>query len=506
MVASPPPCPPAAVRDRLRRARQSLPRPLLFLLIAVAVAGAAWALLVPPFQSPDENSHFGYVQELAENFELPGDSTRKVFTTEQQLATDRSNSEQTAALLQSKPEWSRAAYDRWRTLENSLPDSARTDGGGPNPASTNPPLYYLYVTPAYLVAKGGDLFDRLYVMRLWSALLLLVTVTGAWLLAGELFGRNRPLQLVAAAFAGLQPMVTFLSVSVTPDSLLYALWSLALWLGVRLLKRGLTLPQGVALLGVVGLAIVTKSSSYALLPAALLALGIGLWRLRAAGDRRGPATIAAVALLALIVPVGAWLTTARALDRPAVNQVATESGQETPGLTHLNVREVASYMWQFYLPRFSFQHRFAGLRELPVYNVWLKTGWGAFGWLEVKFPPAVYVLFAIFTLAALLGAAVFIVRNRAHVDLAVVAFVALLVLTLLAGLHWTEFRTLVGGTGPFNQGRYLLPLVSLFGAAVAAAVALVPERRRAPAIGLVLGGLFALQLFSLAIVAGRFYA
>lgn len=484
-----------------------MPRPLLFLLIAVGVVGAAWALVLPPFQAPDENSHFGYAQEVAEKFELPGDADRKVFSTEQQLAHDRSNSEQSAALLESKPEWSRAAYDRWRTEEDALPDSARTDGGGPNPATTNPPLYYLYVAPAYLVAKGGDLFDRLYVMRLWSALLLLVTVTGAWLLAGELFGRNRPLQLVAAAFAGLQPMVSFLSASVTPDALLYALWSLALWLGVRVLKRGLTLAQGVALLGVVGLAIVTKASSYALLPAALLALGIGLWRLRAAaGERRGLATIAAVALLALIVPVGAWLTTARVLDRPAVNQVATESGQETPGLTNLNVREVGSYMWQFYLPRLSFQHRFGGMPDLPVYNVWLKTGWGAFGWLEVRFPPAVYVLFAIFTLAALLGAAVFLVRNRAHVDLAVVAFVALVILTLLAGLHWTEYRTLVGGTGPFNQGRYLLPLVSLFGAAVAAAVAVVPERRRAPAIGLVLGGLFALQLFSLAIVAGRFYA
>jgi len=471
----------------------------------VAVVGAAWALIVPPFQSPDENSHFGYAQEVAEKFELPGDADRKVFSTEAQLAHDRSNSEQAAALLESKPEWSRAAYQRWQDENARLPDSARSDGGGPNPATTNPPLYYLYAAPAYVVAKGGDLFDRLYLMRLWSALLLLVTATGAWLLAGELFNRNRPLQLVAAAFAGLQPMVSFLSASLTPDALLYALWSLALWLGVRILKRGLTLAQGTALLAIVALAIVTKASSYALLPASLLALGIGLLRLRRAGSPR-VATIAVVALLALVVPVGGWLVTARALDRPAVNQVATNTGQQAPGLTSFNVRELGSYLWQFYLPRLSFQKQFGGMPDLPVYNVWLKTGWGAFGWLEVKFPPWVYVLLALFTVAALAGALAFVLRNRAQVDLAVVAFVALVVLTLLAGLHWTEFRTLVGGTGPFNQGRYLLPLVSLFGAAVAAALALVPERRRAPAIGLVLGGLFALQLFSLAIVAGRFYA
>jgi hypothetical protein len=97
------------------------------------------------------------------------------------------------------------------------------------------------------------------------------------------------------------------------------------------------------------------------------------------------------------------------------------------------------------------------------------------------------------------------VRRRAELDLAIVAFFALVVLALLTGLHWTEFRTLVGGTGPFTQGRYLLPLVSLFGAAVAAAVAVLPERRRVTAAGLVLGFMFAAQVFSFAILTGRFY-
>ena len=31
-----------------------IPRPLLLLLGAVAVVGVAWALLVPPWQAPDE--------------------------------------------------------------------------------------------------------------------------------------------------------------------------------------------------------------------------------------------------------------------------------------------------------------------------------------------------------------------------------------------------------------------------------------------------------------------
>jgi hypothetical protein len=80
------------------------------------------------------------------------------------------------------------------------------------------------------------------------------------------------------------------------------------------------------------------------------------------------------------------------------------------------------------------------------------------------------------------------------------------VLVLLAGLHWTEFRTLVSGTGPFNQGRYLLPLTPLFGLAAAATVGLLPERRRPLGAAALLGGMIALQLLSLSLVAGRFYA
>ena len=57
---------------RPRRLTSRLPRPLLLLLAAVAVLGLAWALLVPPWQAPDENYHFAYAQGLAEGAGIPG--------------------------------------------------------------------------------------------------------------------------------------------------------------------------------------------------------------------------------------------------------------------------------------------------------------------------------------------------------------------------------------------------------------------------------------------------
>ena len=163
-------------------------------------------------------------------------------------------------------------------------------------------------------------------------------------------------------------------------------------------------------------------------------------------------------------------------------------------------------MWQYYLPRLPFQKRFGGMPEYPVYDVWLKGGWAAFGWLEIKFPGAVYVLLAFLTLAILAGAAVAIVRAWPRIDRALAAAFALAVVTLFAGLHWTEFRTLIGGSGPFTQGRYLLPLIALMGAAAAAAVSVLPARRQPIAAALLLGGLVVLQVASLGIVLGRFYA
>ncbi|HEV7460521.1 MAG TPA: DUF2142 domain-containing protein, partial [Solirubrobacteraceae bacterium] len=219
------------------------------------VVTVAWALFLPPWQSPDESQHFAYAQSVAERFALPGDRTRKTFSTEQGLADNRSRTGREGRIPGA--EWRPDAFDRWQKKAAKLPASARSDGGGRNTASANPPLYYLYVALPYRVFEGSSIFGRLLAMRIWSGLLLLVTATATWLLAGELLGRSRSLQLAASATAGLVPMTAFMSASVNPDALLYALWSLALWLGVRTLRRGLTLADAAGLFAVVGLAVTT---------------------------------------------------------------------------------------------------------------------------------------------------------------------------------------------------------------------------------------------------------
>ena len=161
------------------------PAPLLFLLAATLLIGIVWTFVLPPFQAPDEPAHVAYVQSIAERGALPGAAGRPSASTEQLDGAAAANSDQTAAIRATKPTWSSDAYERWRRHEAALPASARSDGGGPNFASSNPPLYYVWSVLPYWLASGGDLFARVSAMRIGSVVFLLVTVAATWLLPGR---------------------------------------------------------------------------------------------------------------------------------------------------------------------------------------------------------------------------------------------------------------------------------------------------------------------------------
>jgi len=491
---------------RAVRTGGAVPPALALLLGVVAILGVAWALLVPLAQSPDEDAHFGYAQVLAEDFRLPDEKPGPTYTSEHRLVAERARSFQTAQLLDSRTEWSALAEADWDRLQARLPRSARRRGGhadefsGANAARTNPPAYYLLQAIPYRLA-GGDVVDRWYAMRLFSVLLLLVAVAATWLLIGELTGRRRLLQLVGAAAVGLQPMELFIASSINPDAALMATWALAFWLGARILIRELTLPAGVALASVTALAILTKATSYALVPGVVTVFAVALSRERPRLGRFRLPAVASAAALGL--PVLAWLVLSRSLDRAAVNAVAGGGGADAGPAVDVSL---VNYLWQFYLPKLPFQTGIPPIERLPVFDVWVETGWGAFGWLEVRFPEPLYVLLGLLTAAVLLAGAVVLVRRRRPAELAVAAFMAVVTLTLLAGLHWVEYRSIVYDATSFNQGRYLLPVLPILGAAAAAALTLLPVRARPAVAGAALGGLFILQAASLAVVAARFYA
>ncbi len=526
------------------RGLRRVPAPLAALLLAVLLLGTAWVMVNPVMQAPDEQVHVGYSQYLGETFALPGKRLdANPLPSEEFLALERSNGGRAASQDGIQMSWSVPLYQLWRAESDALTDEQRKDAGGRlNPATSNPPLYYLTTVPAYVAAGGSDFFGRLTAMRMVSVLWLLLTVTAAWLLAGELFGRRRLLQLGVAGAVGLAPMNQFVSSSVTPDAALFATWALVLWLGARMLNRGVTPGRAFALFLAFGAASVVKATSYALLPAVALVLVVATVRAvrrrrtdaASSGeapstvDERAPAdeTTAApepappaaaattrpadvrrlalpflTATLAVLATVGVWFVVSRSIGVAAFAQASdvAAAGNGAGG----GFRGLVSYLWQFYLPGLPGMTPIVGQSALPVYDVLLKGAWAAFGWREVLFPGWVYALLGLITAAVGVLAAVGLWRDRRRVDWMIGLFFLLVAAGLLGGLHWTEFGK--GGFG-FIQGRYLLPLAPLAAAALVRAILWAPPRVRGPLIGGALGGLLVLDLFSLGLVLERFYA
>ena len=129
-------------------------------------------------------------------------------------------------------------------------------------------------------------------------------------------------------------------------------------------------------------------------------------------------------------------------------------------------------MWQFYLPRLPFMTDFPTVAHtIPVYDVWFKGIWASFGWTEVHVPQP--RLRRARRADAGRGGR----RGRAALALArrrrtgrCSRSSSLVAVSLLAGLHWSEYHLLKAGAANFNQGRYLLPLVGVAGVVLALAV------------------------------------
>ncbi len=487
-----------AAPARLRRRGRSVTPPRAALIAVVLAVGLTWALLVPPWQSPDEPQHFAYAEFLGERLALPGDKHRQSFSSEQALADAAVGASREAFYPEAVfPDWSARDYSQYKSAARQ--DRSSPNGGGPNSAASNPPLYYLYADLAYLVSSGGNTFDRLYAIRIWGVALLAMTTICAWLLAGEILGRCRLAQLACAGVAGLIPAETFISTSVNPDALMVALWTLALWLGPRVITRAAQRRDAIALCVVTAAAILTKATSYALLPGAMLALLIG-WRRRPSSERRAVLPQLGVALLALAVPVVGWIALATALGRPAVNTIHPGAHPHP-----FNVRQFLSYVWQFYLPRLPSLTPFRETTGLPLYHLWIREGWGVFGWRDVAMPQWIYGALAGVSATAGVLVLALTARFRDRLRRELLAFFGLAMVALLVGLHLTDYRAIIAGQPAVIQGRYLLPLVSLFGLAVGFLLVRLPTRWRGPACGSVIAALLVLQTLALATVARVYY-
>jgi hypothetical protein len=174
----------------------------------------------------------------------------------------------------------------------------------------------------------------------------------------------------------------------------------------------------------------------------------------------------------------------------------------------LNPRQFLSYLWQFYFPKLSFMTPMVG----PPYGwktAWIQGFYGNFGSLEVLFPRWVYSDLRWASELGLFALALALVVRRAAVRRRLDALVLLVVtaVTLLLALHLAAYKNLlVNPSDPILVGRYLFPVVTLFGVAIACVASALPRRLGWAFAGVVVAAGVLLQLAGLGLTWTRFYA
>jgi 4-amino-4-deoxy-L-arabinose transferase-like glycosyltransferase len=481
-------------RRRGRARRVSLPvgrppRGLAVLLVVALIQAVAWICLLPPLQGPDETGHVSYTQKIVESGTIPWRTIGSAPTEgTPPMSTEMEQAVYAAGIPPSwgQPEGRPAATAEderlWAVRDRALDQSDRADGGFTS-AMAYPPLYYLYEAVPYVLTYPASIFDRAFAMRLANLPLLLAVVVFSWLVAGELFGRRRWLQTLATAAVVVQPQLIHMTAVVSPDIGLAAIWAAALYVMIRLVRHGPSRGRLVWLAALVAASCLTQPRGLALVLAAVAAVALSL---------RGPRRRQALALVGVASLAGAVLLV----------HYATRGD-----LDGFRIRQFGSYLWQFYLPRLDFMTPSIG-PDWGVRDVFVVRFFGGFAQLEVELPAALLSGIAVAALVvAALALAGLVVQRKAlarHREVAIVCAVAAVGYLLL--IHAAAFRGLLTVPDPAITGRYLLPLVPLYGAGIALAVSWVP-RPVAVGLGVVaLAGLTWLQLAAFGLLFERFYA
>lgn len=272
----------SAVRQRLSRLRPFASVRQHWTLGIVLLVGLAHGLifvfLAPPWQHYDEPGHFEYAWMIANRPSLPVHGEydqalrREVAASMVEHGFFKDLDYQPNLLAMDRPVWI-----------------------GISQVGELPAYYWIVALPLRL-ARGTDITFQLYLGRLVSLVLYLITLAAAYALLAELQPPGSPLVWIVPLAMALLPGFTDLMTAVNSDVGATAFFSLFLWISVRMARNGFTWLRLVALAALAALCWWTKNTVGVALALAGLPLLFALLR---AGRRR-----LAWGLLAAVVLAG----------------------------------------------------------------------------------------------------------------------------------------------------------------------------------------------------------
>lgn|GEM_PF-2301813 len=344
--------------DRLtyRRPRRDLVA-LALVLSCQLVLATAYARATPPWETPDEPWHMGYVTWLRATHRLPP-LTAEMLDTPLRQEASQAPLYYVLAAAAALP-WSFGSDDLARAF---VENPTRFKGVGLAPRQHNYALHGPWDDPTVPIIRA------LRAARAVAALFGLLAAWATWRLARTL-RPDRPWFAVAAgAWVAFTPQVLFLSAAASNDTAVAALATLALTAAIAFPDR--PGDGAAARLGAwYGLAALAKSSALALGPIVAVGVVFGAWRSRSSrGVVAGVVRWGAISLAAAMATGGWWYLRNLAW-------YGTLFGRSL----HL------AMPWAHRVP-----HSLARLARDDAFDLLFMSYWGVFGWGTVRYPRWVY--------------------------------------------------------------------------------------------------------------------
>jgi 4-amino-4-deoxy-L-arabinose transferase-like glycosyltransferase len=467
--------------------------------VVACVSAICWSIVMPPFQVPDEPTHFAYVQQLAENAKLPSSDKTHYSADEEAALTDLHQFK-----VRQTPERDPISTDaEQQRLNEALKGHLSRSGTGEVGGSySDPPLYYLLQTVPYGLASAGTLLGQLEMMRLLSSLMAGLTALFTFLFIREALSEAPWAWTVGALSVALTPLLGFISGAVNPGSMLVAVCAAILYLLARGFRRGATPHLIVALGALTAAGFLTSLNFVGLAPGVILGtVVLAVLSYRAQRERRSLVALG-IALAIAAAPACIYIFVNLLSGHPVLGAISNTLKLDT---AHGSILGKISYIWQLYLPRLpGMSNYFPGVSTTR--ELWFNRGVGFYGWLDTAFPVWVSnialvpagILALLFARGLLAGRAALRRRILEFVVYCSIAAGLLLVIGLTSYIDTAR-------EGVFAEPRYLLPLLPLLGPVLALA-ARSAGRRWGTAAGATIVVLFlAHNIFSQLLVVGRYY-
>jgi len=223
--------------------KRGFPRALQAILLAGLILGVLYTFIVPPWWHYDEAGHFEQAWMIANKYHIP--------------AADEYDAEARRKIAESMIEY------KWYSIRSAkLPDLNNNPVSIGVTQNSGPRLYYIYSALPLQFVKGADMATQSRAARLGSVALFLGFLIICWKLMKEIVPAGHPLQWMVPAFAALLPGLLDTMTAINDDAGAVFVFSLFLLYSVRVIKKGLTLPNLAGLLFALLLCYLTKNTTW----------------------------------------------------------------------------------------------------------------------------------------------------------------------------------------------------------------------------------------------------